>query len=182
MLSKIEELKLITRCVTLDDHRAFARLVDEYSPGLHSFIFNLTLGNAALTDDIAQEAFIKAYLQLKSFKGISRFRTWLYRIACNEFTDQMRRRQPDDDIDLYASKIEADNTSDRHYQLNHDLAVAMASLSEAERTAVLLFFYDDRPLKEVAKIMDIPEGTVKSHISRAKTKMARTIKEYQNEK
>lgn len=94
----------------------------------------------------------------------------------------MRRRQPDDDIDLYASKIEAGDSSDRPYQLNHDIAVAMASLSESERTAVLLFYYDDRPLKEVSKIMDMPEGTVKSHLSRAKTKMAKTLKEYKNEK
>lgn len=181
MLSKLEEFKLIALCVTLDDHRAFARLVDEYSPGLHSFIYNLTLGNAALTDDIAQETFIKAYTGMKSFKGVSRFRTWLYRIAYNEFTDQMRKRVPEDDINSYAEQIVSGETSDRSYQLGHDLSAAMASLSETERTAVLLFYYDDRPLKEVAKIMDMPEGTVKSHLSRAKSKMAKTINEYRND-
>lgn len=181
MLSKFEELKLITRCVTLDDHRAFARLVEEYSPGLHSFIYNLTLGDASLTDDIAQETFLKAYAQIKSFKGISRFRTWLYRIAYNEFTDQFRRRRPQDDIDSYAERIEAGETADRSYQLSHDLAEAMASLNETERTAVLLFFYEDRPIKEMSKIMGLSEGTIKSHLSRAKTKMAKTINEYRND-
>ena len=181
MLSKLEELKLITLCVTLDDHRAFARLVDEYSPGLHGFIYNLTLGDAALTDDIAQETFLKAYSELRSFRGVSRFRTWLYRIAFNEFTDQMRRRTPTDDIASYADKIESGATADRSWQLSHDLAEAMASLSETERTIVLLFYHEDRPIKEIVKITGLAEGTVKSHLSRAKTKMAKTINEYRND-
>lgn len=69
MLSKLEEISLITKCVAVDDRRAFGRLVDEYSPGLRRFVFNLTMGDASLTDDIAQETFIKAYEALKSFRG-----------------------------------------------------------------------------------------------------------------
>ena len=92
MITRIEEIKLITRCVTLDDRRAFAKLVDEFSPGLRRFIFNLTLGDAALTDDIAQETFLKAYTSLRSFRGLARFRTWLYTIACRQLADY--REQP----------------------------------------------------------------------------------------
>lgn len=86
MLNKWEELRLIARCVAGDDRQAFGQLVEEYNDGLRRFLLNLTLGDASLTDDLAQETFIKVYLSLRSYQGIARFRTWLYRIAYNEFT------------------------------------------------------------------------------------------------
>lgn len=85
MLSRFEELQLIAKCIAGDSRRAFERLVEEYQEGLRRFLLNLTLGDAALTDDLAQETFLKAYMSLRSFKGIARFKTWLYRIAYNEF-------------------------------------------------------------------------------------------------
>ena len=86
MLSKVEELKLISQIVLSDDRRAFARLVDAYQPILHNFFLNLTGGNEALCDDLAQETFIKAYTNIRQFRGLSHFKTWLFRIAYNNFT------------------------------------------------------------------------------------------------
>ena len=77
MLSKWDELRLIARCVAGDDRHAFERLVDEYNDGLRRFLLNLTLGDACLTDDLAQETFLKVYLSLRSFQGLARFKTWL---------------------------------------------------------------------------------------------------------
>ena len=75
MLSKVEELKLISQIVLSDDRRAFARLVDAYQPILHNFFLNLTGGNEALCDDLAQETFIKAYTNIRQFRGLSQFKT-----------------------------------------------------------------------------------------------------------
>ena len=69
-MTKWDELKLIAQCVAGDDRRAFERLVVEYNDDLRRFILNLTLGDAALTDDLAQDTFLKAYLSIKSFKGL----------------------------------------------------------------------------------------------------------------
>ena len=91
MLSKWDELRLIARCVAGDDRHAFERLVDEYNDGLRRFLLNLTLGDACLTDDLAQETFLKVYLSLRSFQGLARFKTWLYRIAYNEYYSYMRK-------------------------------------------------------------------------------------------
>lgn len=71
MISKIEELSLIARCVAGDSREAFGRLVVAYEGGLRRFLLNLTLNDASLTDDLAQESFLKAYLSIRSFKGIS---------------------------------------------------------------------------------------------------------------
>ncbi|MDE6113763.1 MAG: RNA polymerase sigma factor [Muribaculum sp.] len=172
-MTKWEELRLIARCVAGDDRRAFEQLVEEYNDGLRRFLLNLTLGDAALTDDLAQETFIKVYISLRSYQGIARFRTWLYRIAYNEFYMYVRRRRESgedergyDNVADTVSPYDADDAS-------MDVERCLKVLSEAERTAVLLFYLDDRPIKEIADIMQMPQGTVKSHLSRAKAKMAK---------
>lgn len=179
MLSKIEEITLITRCVAVDDRRAFQRLIEEYSPGLRRFIFNLTMGDAALTDDIAQDTFIKAYTQLRQFKGMSRFKTWLYRIAYNEYVTIMRTRHEERLIDGYQPSSDLTDTSrERLTDMRHDIEVGMRALTQTERTLMLLFYLEDRPIKEITHITSLPEGTVKSYLSRAKAKMAKAITEY----
>ena len=75
MLNKAQELLLIARCIAADDRDAFGQLVIAYEAGLRRFILNLTMGDAALSDDIAQETFLKAYLAIRSFKGIASFKT-----------------------------------------------------------------------------------------------------------
>lgn len=173
MLNKWDELKLIARCVAGDDRRAFEQLVTEHSDPLRRFLLNLTLGNAALTDDLAQDTFLKAWLQLRTFRGMARFRTWLFRIAVNEFNDYCRSRHyeppgsdpPDEGAspgwDGGAGAIEA----------NLDLKRCMAVLTAQERMAVLLRYLQEFPVKRVAEIMQMPEGTVKSHLFRARSKM-----------
>ena len=174
MLSKLEELALIGQCVAFDNRRAFARLVDEYSPGLRSYLFNLTLGNAALTDDLSQETFIKAYSGLQSFKGVSRFKTWLYTIAYNEFLSYSRRQRELRMSDNSYREPVSDNRGES-VEINHDLEVALAALSDVERAIVTLYYYEDRPIKEVCKITGLSEGTVKSHIFRSKQKMIKVL-------
>lgn len=171
MLNKWEELRLIARCVAGDDRQAFGQLVEEYNDGLRRFLLNLTLGDASLTDDLAQETFIKVYLSLRSYQGIARFRTWLYRIAYNEFYMYMRRRETGEDERGYGNVADTVSPYDAR-DASIDVQQCLKILSEPERTAVLLFYLDDRPIKEISAIMQMPQGTVKSHLSRAKAKMA----------
>ncbi len=172
MLNKWEELRLIARCVAGDDRQAFGQLVEEYNDGLRRFLLNLTLGDASLTDDLAQETFIKVYLSLRSYQGIARFRTWLYRIAYNEFYMYMRRRrETGEDERGYGNVVDTVSPYDAR-DASIDVQQCLKILSEPERTAVLLFYLDDRPIKEISAIMQMPQGTVKSHLSRAKAKMA----------
>lgn len=89
-MSKAEDLLWISQVVVADDHRAFERLVRKYQSSVRRFLLNLTLGDSYLADDLAQETFIKVYLNIRSFKGISAFSTWLYRIAYNVFFDSKR--------------------------------------------------------------------------------------------
>ncbi len=171
MLSKIEELRLISRCVIGDDRRAFGALVEAYEARLRQFFMSLTLGDAALSDDLAQDTFIKAYTGLRSFKGLASFGTWLYRIGYNEFCSYARKRREEraDDGAAQAVAIAADCTQCQRL----DAQALMAGLSADERTAVTLRYIADKPLAQIARIMQMPQGTVKSHLHRAKQKMRR---------
>lgn len=172
MLRKIDELKLVAQCALTDNREAFGRLVEEYQSDIRRFFLNLTNGDIALSDDLAQETFIKAYTGIRSFKGLSRFRTWLYRIAYNEFYSWSRQRQDDCRDNLPDLPSPGSETSDN---IRMDVETALKTLTDAERTVVVLFYIEDRPIKDVAAITGMPEGTVKSHIARAKPKLAEML-------
>lgn len=141
----------------------------------HAAVFlNLTGGDIALSDDLAQETFLKAYLNIRSFRGLSKFRTWLYRIAYNEFYSWARERK-EELAESLPERIGSEPATASNIRI--DVAEALKLLTVAERTAVTLFFIEDRPVKEIAAIMEVPEGTVKSHIARAKPKLARFLED-----
>lgn len=186
VLSKIDELKLIARCTLGDDRRAFGTLVEAYQPQVRRFFLNLTLGDEALSDDLAQETFLKAYLNVRSFRGVAKFSTWLYRIAYNEFCSWQRKTQHEaslpDGLDENFDADYYDASGDRCYSATDsvdthiDVWRCMRVLSDTERTLVTLFYIQDYPLKKIVEITGLPEGTVKSYLSRAKTKLARVMK------
>lgn len=170
MLSRLEETALITRCIAFDDHRAFGRLVDAYSPGLRRFLLHLT-GDCDLADDLAQEAFIKAYQGIRNFQGLARFKTWLYRIAYREFYSYIRANRPTEALESAGEVAVMEKAVDR-VDASCDVGVAMLRLPAVERTLVLLFYMEDRPVKEIAEITGLPSGTIKSYLSRARGRMA----------
>ena len=186
VLSKIDELKLIARCTLGDDRRAFGTLVEAYQPQVRRFFLNLTLGDEALSDDLAQETFLKAYLNVRSFRGVAKVSTWLYRLAYNEFCSWQRKTQHEaslpDGLDENFDADYYDASGDRCYSATDsvdahiDVWRSMRVLSDTERTLVTLFYIQDYPLKKIMEITGLPEGTVKSYLSRAKAKLARVMK------
>ncbi|MBD5192443.1 MAG: RNA polymerase sigma factor [Bacteroidales bacterium] len=175
MLSKIEELSLIARCIATDNRDAFGQLVVEYEGGLRRFLYNLTGGDASLTDDLAQETFLKAYLSIRSFKGISRFKTWLYRIAYNEFVTYRRKYAPEVAVEEIYAGDEPAHTPVSSNDISMDLQTALSQLPDTERTIVLLFYMEDLPIKKVSQITGCPEGTVKSYLNRARTRLSHLL-------
>lgn len=175
MLTKSAEIKLIARCVLNDDRDAFGQLVTAYTPRLKRFLMNLTAGDVYLTDDLAQETFIKAYLNLRAFRGVASFSTWLFRIAYNEFFSYSRRNHDitNEEIPEDSQPVTIGTTSATDAAI--DIKVALAALNVTEKAIVTLFYIDDLPLKRIATITGLPEGTVKSHLYRAKTKMQKTL-------
>ena len=109
-----------------------------------------------------------------SFLGLSKFSTWLFRIAYNCYIDHCRKTKPeqtsvDDALDLPAS--ESSDSAFRYQQLYR----AMDRLPEKEKAAISLFYFEDRSIKEIAAILGIPQGTVKYHHSMGRTHLKQRI-------
>lgn len=176
MISKIEELSLIARCIAGDSREAFGRLVVAYEGGLRRFLLNLTQNDAALTDDLAQETFLKAYLAIRSFKGIARFKTWLYTIAYNEFLTY-KRKIKESNQEIETIPIVDEHSDHSAVNARIDAETCLKHLNDKERTVVLLFYLEDQPIDKISQITGMPAGTIKSYLSRARAKMSQLMQQ-----
>lgn len=156
-----------------DDRRAFDSLVRKYQSQVRSFFMNHTFGDACLSDDLAQDTFIKAYTHIRSFRGLSGFSTWLYRIAYNVMYDYRRSHKITADIDTAVTERAAGGAD---CALRMDIYKALKVLGEAELTCVTLQVMDGQPIDKIVEITGITAGTVKSHLSRGKKKLAAYLK------
>jgi len=179
---EVPDAQLIARCIVGDDRHAFAELVKRHQSSVRACLRKLTAGNHALADDLAQETFVLAWRNLKSFRQEARFSTWLYRIATNCWLAQARKRHEellgdrdaevgDDDANdaALSSGGRADHAAASTMKI--DLERALARLSEAERAAIVQCYHNDLSHEEAAYVLGWPVGTVKTHILRGKRKL-----------
>lgn len=145
--------------------------------GLRRFLLALCAGDAQRADDIAQDALVKAYIASDGFIPKARFSSWLYRIAYNCFIDSTRKRElPTVDAgSSQALSAPSDVCSDSRFR-HQELYTAIESLPPGERAAILLFYMEDRPVKEISSILGLPQGTVRSHLSRGRDNLRKMIK------
>jgi len=177
----LTDAQLIARVVVHDDRHAFSELVRRYQSAVRTTLRRLTAGNLALADDLAQESFMLAYRNLKSFRQEAQFSTWLYRIATNAFLAHARKRKEEllGDRDGELADDDGDDGPDgtagpdhvRAATLRMDMDRALAVLSEGERAAIVQCYHNDLSHEEAAQVLNCPVGTVKTHILRAKQKL-----------
>ncbi len=173
-MKNIEEKAWIAQAVVFRSRTAFGHLVEKYQAQVRRFFLSQTLGDASLSDDLAQDTFVKAYVNISRFRGEASFSTWLYRIAYNVYYDYVKTLHNTDSIDTSAVIGRAARVVDSSLQM--DLHKALALLSEAERTCVVLQLMEGQPIDAIATVTGMPQGTIKSHLSRGKKKMADYLK------
>ena len=174
-MADLNDISLVTQVAVFHNKRAFDQLVRKYQSPVRRFFLNQTLGDAQLSDDLAQETFIKAYTNITKFRGLSSFSTWLMRIAYNVFYDDVRSRKQTEDIDSSATLRQSASTGDSNLKM--DLYAALNLLKPDERTCITLQLIDGYPIDQISKITGIPENTVKSHLRRGKEKMTIYLKD-----
>ena len=165
----------MTQVAVFHNKQAFDQLVRKYQSPVRRFFLNQTLGDEQLSDDLAQETFIKAYVNISKFRGMSSFSTWLMRIAYNVYYDDLRARKQTYDIEDSSAMRQSANTGDSNIKM--DIHAAMALLKPDERTCITLQLIDGYPIDQISKITGIAENTVKSHLKRGKDKMANYLKD-----
>ncbi len=188
-MSEREADQILVERVQQGDKRAFELLVVKYHRKIIRLVSRL-IRDPAEVEDVAQDAFIKAYRALPQFRGESAFYTWLYRIAVNtaknDLATQGRRPESSSDIDTEEAETFADgeqlrdiNTPDSMLhtkQVAETVNRAMEALPEELRTAITLREIEGLSYEEIAEAMECPIGTVRSRIFRAREAIAEKLR------
>ena len=170
----LNDADLVARVLLDDDHHAFAELVRNHQSTVRGLLRNLTRGDAAGADDLAQETFLRAYKNIRSFRGEAKFSTWLYRIAYNCFREEARKRKELVGIDETQLEAEPDpQTVDP--ALRQDLMHALQLLPLHERSAVVLCCQNGLSHDEASRVLEIPLGTVKTNVLRGREKLKKML-------
>lgn len=180
--------RLLVEKVQKGDKRAFDLLVIKYQHRVLAVVNRFVRDNAE-AQDVAQDAFIKAYRALPNFRGDSAFYTWIYRIAINTAKNYLvarNRRPPLSDVEMEDAEFFSGNdamhemnTPEHNFlrdELHHEIELAFQDLPPDLRTAITLREMDGLSYEEIAEVMNCPVGTVRSRIFRAREAIDRRIK------
>jgi RNA polymerase sigma-70 factor (ECF subfamily) len=186
----IEDLELVRRSQK-GDMAAYDELIRRYQERIYATVYHMT-SNHEDANDLAQEAFIKGYTALKSFKGDSSFYTWIYRIAVNKTINFLKQRKNRthlslNDIDFNAENdpdlvaLVSDKTPRRDIglsELQEKLNEAMQKLSPVHRLVVTLHDVQGLSHEEIGKIIDCNIGTVRSRLFYARQQLQAYLSDY----
>jgi RNA polymerase sigma-70 factor (ECF subfamily) len=170
------EARLIARAAG-GDRAAFAALVQAHQGYLRKLLGRVCRGDQGRADDLAQEAFVRAWRALPGFRGEARFRTWLTRLAYSALSAE-RPSLPLRDDATNDHGIDSDFAPGADWRI--DLDRAMATLSEAQRHALLLCYGADLSHAEAAQVLGWPLGTVKTQVLRAKARLRAQLQAWEH--
>ncbi len=175
-LSQRSDQELVALAISSSDHKAFTSIVERYQSLIRQFLRRLTAGDTAQADDLAQDTFFMAYQKLHTFKGTGSLKSWLHTIAYRLFLKHIQKHQMvelgENDPILISepqSALEADLLAEK----------MMQRLSADERVVMTLFMAAEMSHSQIVEVTDIPLGTVKSHIQRAKVKLQQLVEKSQ---
>lgn len=185
---KRRQERQLVRALKQRDEDAFSELVRVYQHRVFNIIYRI-LGDRQESEDVAQEVFVAVFKYIDSFRGEAKFSTWLYRIATNRAKNRIkylarRSKNKHQDIDdTPESKVNSNPFGGGMFrpdekalgnELHAIIKEGLASLSEEHRAVVVLRDVEDMTYQEIAEVLEIAEGTVKSRLYRARA----ALKEY----
>ena len=178
-----EDVELIDACLC-GDSASFGQLVCKYQDRLFNTLCHVCKSREE-AEDVTQEAFVQAFVKLATFKRNSAFYTWLYRIAFNTAISRGRRKRPEVSVDATRDAIgdePMDSNEDAGERvLREERAVqirqALTEFSEEHRAILVLREMEGLCYDEIADVLDLPVGTVRSRLHRARSQMRDQLKE-----
>ncbi|MCA1061449.1 RNA polymerase sigma factor SigW [Rossellomorea aquimaris] len=170
------------------DQNAFAELVELYRDKVFQICYRM-LGNRHEAEDIAQEAFIRAYVNIETFNQKRKFSTWLFRIATNLCIDRIRKKKPDYFLDaevagtegltMYsqvAADVQLPEDEVENMELQETIQTEISKLPEKYRSVIVLKYIEELPLQEISEILDLPLGTVKTRVHRGREALRKQLR------
>ncbi len=178
-ISKLTDEELVRRIKETNDTHLFAVLYDRYSNLVYSKCLSFTRSKEE-AQDLTHDIFIKLYVKLRSFKGNSKFSTWLYSFTYNFCVNYVQRDSykknenliMDDEDKNYNLNAEKEVDDSSIYSLKTDkLKTAMEKLEPKDKMIILMKYQDEIPIKEIKELLEIGESAVKMRLKRAKAKL-----------
>lgn len=170
------------------DQSAFEYVVVFYQDKIYQHCYRM-LGNAHEAEDLAQEAFIRAYINIHSFDDRRKFSTWLYRITTNLTIDRIRKRKPDyyldaeikgtEGLDMYSQLTSNDRSPGEEVEnreLQRYIHNEISRLPPKYRGIIILRYLEEFSLQEISDALDIPLGTVKTRIHRGREALRKRLR------
>ena len=155
------------------DQEQYSTLIDRYKQSIYRHCFYIIRDEDG-AEDVAQEAFIKAYTHLGRYDaGKASFKTWLYTIATRECLSYLRRQKSmplEDDIEVVGDTAPTDQLAK-----DDELHQAVMRLQPKYRTVISLYYWHNYPYEEIAKVMDVPVGSVRGWLHRAKKELKEAL-------
>jgi RNA polymerase sigma factor (sigma-70 family) len=161
---------------------AYAFLVEKYKRMVYTLIIRI-VKNREEAEEISQDVFVKAYKNLKNFKGESKFSTWIYKIGYYASLDVLKRNKrhvnsynieeiSDNELENVQDGLQILHESDRKRIINE----ALLKLNEDERIILTLYYFQELAIKEIAKVVDLSEENIKVKLFRSRKKLAVILK------
>ena len=188
--SSKEDVVLVERAVG-GDEKAYEQIVEKYNRALYYHILKI-VRDADIVNDLIQEIFTKAFGNIQSYNTDYAFSTWLYRIATNHSIDYLRKKklktysidepistkEGDMQVEIPDNSFEADQMVLRKQRKNI-IKEALSQLPEKYRTVIEMRHMEEKSYQEIAEILDLPLGTVKAHIFRARELLYKYLRDKQ---
>jgi RNA polymerase sigma-70 factor (ECF subfamily) len=183
-MTRAEERTLMERAIA-GDRLAAAEFIKHHQASLYAYMLRMS-GRPDVAEDIVQDAFVRALANLHRFDFRFRFSTWLFTIAKRLYVNACQKHKPCYDSDMVAGRQgafdapEAPTIGDE-VAANAKVAIdwALQQLSEDQREIVVLFHQLDWPIVQIAEHMEMPEGTIKSHLHRGRQRMRQLLVEHE---
>ncbi|WNF36980.1 RNA polymerase sigma factor SigW [Bacillaceae bacterium IKA-2] len=180
-------IRRIIQDVKKGDQQAFAELVELYKDKVYQISYRM-VGNVHEAQDIAQEAFLRAYMNIETYDVDRKFSTWLFRIVTNLSIDRLRKKKPDYYLDqevdgtiglTLSSQIAATDELPEDqvitYELQDWIQGEILNLPSKYRSAIILKYIEDLSLKEISDVLDLPIATVKTRIHRGREALRKRL-------
>jgi RNA polymerase sigma-70 factor, ECF subfamily len=184
-----DEQELISRAQQ-GDTGAFQEIIDRYKKQVYYLSLDLT-GNHHDAEDLSQEVLVKAYTSIHKFRGDSKISSWLHRITVNAHLDERRKKaltllkqsdELNETLTVHNSEGSLESNPEKKMErakIQEHIDEALLTLTERERTIFVLRHYHEHALKEIAEMLDLSEGTIKSFLFRAIKKLQKALSQYE---
>lgn len=172
-MDREQENELIRRAVD-GDREAAAMCIRAHQGALYAYILRLS-GRPEVAEDVVQEAFVRVLINLDRFDPKYRFSTWIFTIARRVYLNMVQKHRPASDSEMVARVAdsradESDIVNDRPWEASQ-LDRALRLLNETQREAIILFHQFDWSIALIAQYLELPEGTIKSHLHRGRRRL-----------